>query len=162
MTGIAFYFVGAVLFVTAMQMLGKADAKGVAVLHAILGGLLAIIVTISLYKAQAPADYFFPFLLLLFVFTYLPVAATFNYGMEAKYLGWYCLVVAVTMIPVAIYLWPGDARVAIDLLIFGALWFCFFLLMALEKPIGKFVAYFTLLVAFLAMIPGYLMLIGKW
>ena len=36
MTGVAFFFVGAVLFVTAMQMLGKADAKGVAVLHAIL------------------------------------------------------------------------------------------------------------------------------
>ena len=66
------------------------------------------------------------------------------------------------MIPVAIYLWPGDPRVSIDLLIFGALWFCFFLLMALERPIGKFVAYFTLLVSLLAMVPGYLMLIGKW
>jgi len=94
MTGIAFYFVGAVLFVTAMQMLGKAAAKGVAVLHAILGILLSIIVTISLFKAQAAADYFFPFLLLLFVFTYLPVAATFSYSLEAKYLGWYCLVQA--------------------------------------------------------------------
>ena len=162
MTGVAFFFVGAVLFVTAMQMVGKAEAKGVAVLHAILGVLLSVIVAIILVQAQEAADYFFAFLLLLFVFTYLPVAATFWLGLESKYLGWYCLVVAITMIPVAFYLWPGDPRISIDLLIFGALWFCFFLLMAMERPIGKFVAYFTLLVSLLAMAPGYLMLIGKW
>ena len=105
MTGVAFFFVGAVLFVTAMQMFGKAAAKGVAVLHAILGVLLSVIVGIILFKAQATADYFSAFLLLLFVFTYLPVAATFWYGLEAKFLGWYCLVVAITMIPVAFQIW---------------------------------------------------------
>lgn len=162
MTGVAFFFVGAVLFATAMQMLGKAEAKGIAVLHAILGGLLAVIVAIILVTAQGTADYFSAFLLLLFVFTYLPVAATFWYGLDAKFLGWYCLVVAITMIPIAFQVWPGDPRISIDLLIFGALWFCFFLLMALERPIGKFVAYFTLLVSLLAMVPGYLMLIDKW
>lgn len=162
MTGVAFFFVGAILFVTAMQMLGKADVKGVAVLHAILGGLLSVIVAIILFQAQGTADYFSAFLLLLFVFTYLPVAATYWYGLDAKSLGWYCLVVAITMIPVAIQIWPGDPRISIDLLIFGSLWFCFFLLMTLGKPIGKFVAYFTFLVSLLAMVPGYLMLIDKW
>jgi hypothetical protein len=72
MTGVAFFFVGAVLFVTAMQMLGKADAKGVSVLHAILSGLLVVIVAFTLITAKGAADYFFAFLLLLFVFTYVP------------------------------------------------------------------------------------------
>ena len=130
--------------------------------NAPLGGLLSVIVTIILLKAQGTPDYFSAFLLLLFVFTYIPVAAAFWSGLEAKFLGWYCLVVAITMIPVALHIWSGDPRISIDLLIFGALWFCFFLFMAMERPIGKFVAYFTLLVSLLAMIPGYLMLIDKW
>lgn len=162
MTGVAFFFVGAVLFVTAMQMLGRADAKGVSVLHAILSGLLIVIVAFTLITAKGGADYFSAFVLLLFVFTYVPVAAAFWLGLDARFLGWYCLVVAVMMIPVAARIWPGDWRLALDLLIFGALWFTFFLLMGLQKSIGKFTAYFTLLVSILAMVPGYLMIIEAW
>jgi hypothetical protein len=163
MGGIAFFFVGAVLFVTAMLIMGKTDAKNVGVLHGILGTLLFIMVIQTIVTAKGPGDYFFAFILLLFVFTYLPVATTYLFGFDGRAVGWYCLVVAVFIIPTGAHMWGAAYKTSILLWIYGGLWFCFFLLMGLGKAgMTKFVGYYTLVVSLLAMIPGYLMLVEKW
>jgi len=161
MGGIAFFFVGAVLFVTAIMMMGKAEPKSVGVFHGIVGILLFAMV-IKLFFVP-PHDYFTATILLLFIFTYLPVCASFTFGLDSKALGWFCLVVAVTTIPVGIHIFGAAYKTSILLWIYGGLWFCFFLLMGLGKnALAKFVSYYTLLVALLALIPGYLMIVGKW
>ena len=163
MGGLAFFFVGAVLFVTAILIMGKADAKNVGVLHAILGILLFVMVIITLITAKGPGDYFFAFVLLLFVFTYLPVATTYIFSFDAKAVGWYCLVVAIFTIPAGLHMWGAAYKTSILLWIYGGLWFCFYLLMGLEKAgMTKFVGYYTLVVSVLALVPGYLMLLEKW
>ncbi len=62
MGGIAFFFVGAVLFVTAMLIMGKTDAKNVGVLHGILGILLFFMVIQTIVAAKGPGDFFFAFI----------------------------------------------------------------------------------------------------
>ena len=56
MGGIAFFFVGAVLFVTALMMMGKAEAKSVGVFHGLLGILLLSMVFKLFFVA--PHDFF--------------------------------------------------------------------------------------------------------
>lgn len=161
MGGIAFFFVGAVLFVTAIMMMGKADAKSVGIFHGLVGILLFGMVMKSFFVP--PHDYFTATILLLFIFTYIPVCASFTFGHDSKALGWYCLIVAVTTIPVGLHIFGVAYKTSILLWIYGGLWFCFFLLMGLEKTkLAKFVSYYTMVVAILAMVPGYLMIVEKW
>jgi hypothetical protein len=159
--GVAFFFVGAVLFVTAMMMMGKAEAKSVGLFHGIVGVLLLSMV-IKLFFVP-PHDYFTATILLLFIFTYIPVCASFMFGVDTKALGWYCLIVAVVTIPIGLQMFEVAYKTSILLWIYGGLWFCFFLLMGLGKEsLGKFVGYYTLVVSLLALIPGYMMIVDKW
>ena len=81
--------------------------------------------------------------ILLFAFTYLWVA--YNQYMRANghAFGWYCLFVAITAIPAAIYSFVNadgnDASVylGVDWLAWSVLWFMFFVLLALERPIAR-------------------------
>ncbi len=161
MGGIAFFFVGAVLFVTALMLMGKAEAKSVGVFHGLVGILLLAMV-IKLFFVP-PHDFFTSTILLLFIFTYIPVCASFTFGMDSRALGWYCLIVAITTIPVGLHIYEAAFKTSILLWIYGGLWFCFFLLMGLGKSkLSKFVSYYTLAVSVLALVPGYLMIIEKW
>ena len=161
MGGIAFFFVGAVLFVTAVMLMGKAEPKSVGVFHGLVG-ILMLAMVMKLFFVE-PYDFFTATILLLFIFTYIPVCASFTFGFDSQALGWYCLVVAVTTIPVGLHIYEVAMKTSILLWIYGGLWFCFFLLMGLGKAaLGKFVSYYTLVVAILALVPGYLMIIGKW
>lgn len=161
MSGIAFFFVGAVLFVTAIMMMGKAEAKSVGIFHGIVGFIILAMV-MKLFFIP-PHDYFTAMILLLFVFTYLPVSASFTFDFDSRAVGWYCLVVAATVVPVGIQIMDTSIKTSLLLWIYSGLWFCFFLLMGLGKTgLSKFVSYYTLIVSFLALIPGYLMIIGKW
>jgi hypothetical protein len=81
---------------------------------------------------------------LLFAFTYLWVA--FNQwvpGTDGHAFGWYCLFVALTAVPAGIYtLDQADGNsasiyLAIDWFAWAVLWFMFFVLLALERPIGR-------------------------
>ena len=81
--------------------------------------------------------------ILLFAFTYLWVA--FNQFLDAggRAFGWYCLFVAITAIPAGIYtLRDADGNTAATWLglswfAWAVLWFMFFLLLALDRPIGR-------------------------
>ena len=81
--------------------------------------------------------------ILLFAFTYLWVA--FNQFLDAggHAFGWYCLFVAITAIPAGIYTLNNadgnDASIylAIDWFAWAVLWFLFFVLLALDRPIAR-------------------------
>jgi putative amide transporter protein len=81
--------------------------------------------------------------ILLFAFTYLWVA--FNQFLDAggRAFGWYCLFVAVTAVPAGIYtLADADGNSAaiwlgLSWFAWAVLWFAFFLLLALDRPIAR-------------------------
>ena len=160
MSAVALVFVGPVLFVTALMMMGKVEVKSVGLLH----GILAVIMLSMVIKLffVPPHDFLTAVILLLFVFTYFGTFASFTLGMDSKALGWYCLFVAIAVVPIGIHLMGAAFKLSILLWIYGGLWFCFWLLMGLEKKISQFVIYYLMVVAILTSVPGYLMIIGKW
>jgi hypothetical protein len=81
--------------------------------------------------------------ILLFAFTYLWVAYNQFMNVSGHAFGWYCLFVALTAIPAGIYSFANadgnDASIylGIDWFAWSVLWFMFFLLLALDRPIAR-------------------------
>lgn len=157
-------YVGAVLLINGVNLLGRVDNKSAAVMNVFTGLLTFITNVITLVRAEEPALFFAAATGLLFSFTYLYVAATHIFNLDGSGLGWYCLFVAITAIPSAFLSFTsGDARFGVIWLIWALLWFLFFLLTALKKPIIKLTAWVTIFTAVVTCwIPGYLILINKW
>jgi putative amide transporter protein len=88
---------------------------------------------------------------LLFAFTYLWVTLNQFLNAGGHSFGWYCLFVAITAIPAGIYtlidangntasIWLG-----IDWFAWSFLWFLFWVLLTLERPIARFTGYVALI-----------------
>src|SRR3954447_14600695 len=81
--------------------------------------------------------------ILLFAFTYLWVALNTFLGVNGRAFGWYCLFVAITAVAACIYTFKDaagdDANIwlGIDWALWSVLWFMFFLLLALQRPIAR-------------------------
>jgi putative amide transporter protein len=81
--------------------------------------------------------------ILLFAFTYLWVAFNTFLGANGRAFGWYCLFVAVTAVAAGYYTFKDaagdDASIwlGIDWLAWAVLWFLFFLLLALQRPVAR-------------------------
>jgi hypothetical protein len=106
--------------------------------------------------------------ILLFAFTYLWVAANQFLNAGGRALGWYSLFVAVTAVPTAFYTFDdagGNAAtiwLGIDWLAWAVLWFMFFVLLALERPIARITGYVAVLEGIgTAWVLGYLLLQGS-
>ena len=81
--------------------------------------------------------------MLLFAFTYLWVAANDFLNAGGRAFGWYCLFVAITAVPAGIYTLNNaagnDASIYLGICWFAwaVLWFLFFALLALDRPIAR-------------------------
>jgi hypothetical protein len=81
--------------------------------------------------------------ILLFAFTYLWVATNNFLNAGGRAFGWYCLFVAITAIPAGIWSFANadgnDASIYLGVCWFAwaVLWFLFFLLLALDRPIAR-------------------------
>jgi hypothetical protein len=105
--------------------------------------------------------------ILLFAFTYLWVA--FNGYLDAggRAFGWYCLFVAVTAVAAGVYTFKdaggntASIWLGIDWLAWAVLWFMFFLLLSLDRPIARITGYVAILEGILtAWLFGFLLLQG--
>jgi putative amide transporter protein len=104
----------------------------------------------------------------LFAFTYLYVAINQFLNQGGHAFGWYCLFVAITAVPAGIYTLSNtggkDASVwlGIDWFAWAVLWFMFFLLLALDRPIARTTGYATVLVGIgTSWVLGFLVMIEK-
>ena len=167
MLGFALLFVGAVLFLNGLWLLGKIADNEIWVINIFVGG---ITLCVSLYLAFGPgadaASIIAAALTLLFTFTYFWVAINRYNGADGRGLGWFSLFVSITAIPVAVDtllsansvwgVWFGICWAA-----WAFLWFLYFLLLALKKPILKFTGTVTTVEGVLTgWVPGYLLLQG--
>ena len=81
-------------------------------------------------------------------------------------MGWFCLFVAITAVPVTIQTLQGATTTwgvwfGLCWAAWGFLWFLFFLLLVMQKPIAKFVGAVTVIEGILTgWLPGYLLLNG--
>jgi hypothetical protein len=167
MAGVVLLYVGAVLSLNGLWILGYIQDKEIAVIN-IFSGTIAFLAAIFSIFQNTPQTIEFGAYVLLFAFTYLWVAINRFSGADGRGLGWYCLFVAITAIPVALTILSGaEGKVwsiwlGLNWLAWAVLWFLYFLLLALQKPIGKLTGWITLLQGIVtAWIPGYLLLTGR-
>ncbi len=165
--GLVLLYVGAVLSLIGLWPMGRIADNEIAVINVFVGGLTLLI---ALFLAFGPgadlASVKAAGLTLLFSFTYLWVAINRYNDADGRGLGWFCLFVAITTIPVAIDTLAGagstwDIWFGLNWAAWGVLWFMFFLLLALGKPIGKITGAVTTIQGILTgWIPGLLLLYG--
>ena len=165
--GFALLYVGSVLFLNGLWLMGRIGDREIAIINIFVGVLTGLV---AVYMAFGPgadaASIRGAALTLLFTFTYLWVAYNRFHDVDGRGLGWYSLFVAITVVPVALITW-SDATTLWGYW-FGAcwaawavLWFMFFLLLAMERPIAYVTGAVTCIQGILTgWLPGYLLLEG--
>jgi putative amide transporter protein len=105
--------------------------------------------------------------ILLFAFTYLWVAFNQVISGSGRAFGWYCLFVAITAVPAGIYTLqtaggnPAAVWLGLNWFAWAILWALFFVLLALERPIGLLTGWVTLIEGIVtAWALGFAVLIG--
>lgn len=165
--GMALLWVGAVLFLNGLWLLGKIEDREIAVINVASG---FITLCVALYSAFGPgsnaASIRAAALTLLFSTTYLWVAYNRYVQVDGRGLGWFSLFVAITAAPVALQTF-GSAQNGVDLwmalnwVAWAVLWFMFFLLLALKRPIQRVTGIVTVAEGVLTgWLPGFLLLGG--
>lgn len=165
--GLALLYVGAVLFLNGIWLIGGISDREIWVINVFAGGITLLV---ALYLAFAPGadatSIKAAALTLLFTFTYLWVAINRHQDVDGRGLGWFSLFVAITVVPVALdtlgnasglwEVWFGLCWAA-----WAVLWFMYFLLLALKRPIAKVTGVVTSVEGVLTgWLPGYLLLSG--
>ena len=172
--GVVLLYVGVVLIVNGIWLVGQAraaeaapagggtvatnptfiDNREVAVLN-IFTGFVGVVAAVTLavqgnqnedIASIRAAGY-----ILLFAFTYLWVAYNQFMGVNGHAFGWYCLFVAVTAVAAGAYTFSNadgnDASIYLGVAWFAwaVLWFMFFLLLALERPVARITGWLAIL-----------------
>jgi putative amide transporter protein len=191
MLGVVLLYVGAVLVINGLWLIGQSRAaaagdggaveaerhplfmqgREVTVINLFTGfvGVVAAVTFMVHGDTQGDlADIRGGGLILLFAFTYLWVAANGFLNAGAHAFGWYCLFVAVTAVPAGIYTLSNTGGktaavwLGIDWFAWAVLWFMFFLLLALDRPIARITGIVTVVVAIAtAWVLGFLVMIEK-
>jgi hypothetical protein len=184
---IVLLYVGAVLVIDGIWLIGQArvatasvpapgdptfiENREVAVLNLFagaLGAVLAVTLVIQGNANEDPASIRVGGFIFLFAFTYLYVGLNQFLDAGGHAFGWYCLFVAITTVPAGIYTLSNTGGetagvwLGIDWFAWAVLWFMFFLLLALERPIARITGYFTIAVGIAtAWVLGFLVLIEE-
>lgn len=164
MIGLLLLFVGSVLLVNGMGGLDRVEAKSMAIMNFMVGGLALVVSLLQLIRAVTPADFFAVGALLLFTFTYIYVAICFWLDLDMRGFGWFSFFVAFTTIPYSLMSFQNnDPRFGVFWLIWGALWFMFYLANVRQIDFGKVLPYTLISVGvFTCWIPGLLILTERW
>ena len=167
MLGLSLLYVGAVLVLNGLWLLGKIEDREIWVID-VFSGVVTLLVSMKLaFGAQADAASIkSAALTLLFTFTYFWVAINRYNGANGCGLGWFSLFVAITVVPVGIdsvahAASPGALWIALCWFAWAILWLMFFVLLALRRPIAKLTGVVAILAGILTgWLPGYLLLNG--
>jgi hypothetical protein len=145
------------------------ENKEVAVLNffvGVLGAILALTLLIHGNSGDDAAEMRGGGFIFLFAFTYLYVAVNQFLDRGGHAFGWYCLFVAITAVPSGIYALSNTGGKAagvwlgLDWFAWAVLWFMFFMLLALDRPIARITGIATVLIGIVtAWLLGYLVLI---
>jgi hypothetical protein len=165
--GLTLLYVGAVLILNGLWMLGRIGDREIPVINLFAGGLtLLVALKLAFGEGADAASIKAGALSLLFSFTYLWVAINRYSGADGRGLGWFSLFVAITALPVAVdtlrlAATPWGWWFGLSWLAWSLLWLLFFLLLALQKPVARLTAYLAIAQGVLTgWLPGYLLLTG--
>jgi len=130
--GLPALYIGGVLVVALLVLMGYADQKGASIfifLVAFLATAVGFYNWLVLNSPLAMAQ------VLLFAFTYWILGYSWYTGAkDNRTLGWYCLFVAINVIPFAYYVWDAGMYIlGVNWVLWGLAWFMFWVVMGIQK-----------------------------
>jgi len=160
-------FVGAVLFINGMLLLGKVDAKSGAVFNLFIGALQVLTPTYLIFTAgDDPMKILAASGIYLFGFTYLYVGIGLLAGLDSTGVGYYSLFVAIAALGYAYvnFRLLKDQPFGVIWLYWAFLWFLFFLLLGLKMDgLRTYTGWVTAIEGWVTgVIPAGLLLSGYW
>lgn len=167
MASVGLLYVGAVLVVNGLMLLGRVDAQAAAPLNFFVGALQVFTPTYLIITSGGDPDIVLSASgLYLFGFTYLYVGLNLTRGLDGTGLGWFSAFVAACAVVYAGLNFGrlGDPAFGVIWLYWAVLWTLFFLVLGLGR---EELTRFTGLVAVVAgvvtcAIPAFLLLTGVW
>ena len=166
-SAVGLLYVGAVLFINGLFLLGKIPGKSAAIMNIFVGVMQIVFPTIILAQSGGdPAIILGASGLYLFGFTYLYVGLNQIYNVSGEGLGWFSLFVAFVAVVFGIlqFTQANDPLFGVIWFLWAILWTLFFLLLALGKQsLNDFTGWFTIFVAHITgTIPALLLLSGHY
>jgi hypothetical protein len=160
-------YVGAVLFLNGVMILGRVDAKAAAVFNLFVGALQVITPTFLIFPARGDANVILNASgIYLFGFTYLYVGITLLAGLDSTGVGWFSLFVAAAAVgySFANFRVLNDKPFGVIWLYWAFLWFLFFLLLGLKLDgLTTYTGWVTAIEGIVtAAIPAFFILVGYW
>lgn len=167
MGNVGLLYVGAILFINGLALMGIVKGSGSTPLNWMVGFLQVLTPTYLIFTANGNADQIFGAAgLYLFGFTYLYVAFTNTWGHDQTGLGYYSLFVAVVAVGYAVVnvIRYADYASAASWLLWAFLWLLFYLLMGRgQAELGWFTGLVAAIQGWITgTIPAFLGLIGVW
>jgi putative amide transporter protein len=167
MGSVGLLYVGAVLFINGLMLLGKIPGKAAAPLNYFVGGMQVVFPTIIIAQSGGdPAVVLGASGLYLFGFTYLYVALNQTFNLDGEGLGWFSLFVAAIAVVMGYlnFTLVNDPVFGVIWIIWAVLWFLFFLLLGLHlDSLTRMTGWFTVIVAHLTgTIPALFLLTGEY
>ena len=160
-------YVGAVLFINGLLLLGVVEGRAAAPINLFVGALQVVTPTYLIFTANDdPRVILAASGLYLFGFTYLYVGINLLAGLDTTGVGWFSLFVAVVALG---YSWAnfailGDRPFGVIWLYWAFLWGLFFLLLGLKHDwLTAYTGWVTIIQAWVtAAIPAFLLLTDLW
>jgi hypothetical protein len=167
MASVGLLYVGAVLIVNGLMLLGRVDARAAAPLNLFVGALQVITPTYLIFTSGGDADTILGASgIYLFGFTYLYVGLNLLGGLDGTGLGWFSAFVACCAVVYAGLNFGrlDDPAFGVIWLYWAVLWALFFLVLGLKR---EELTRFTGAVAIVAgvvtcAVPAFLLLTGVW
>lgn len=167
MSAVGLIYVGAVLVVNGVMLLGFASGRAVAPLNLFVGVLQVVTPTVLILQAGPGGPGIFAASgLYLFGFTYLWVAINSWHDLPGHGLGWFSLFVAACAVAYSLHAFTveGDPAFGVIWLMWAGLWAMFFVLLGLDRaswgPATGVVALVEGVAT--AAVPGWLLAAGLW
>lgn len=167
MANVGLLFVGAVLFMNGLMLLGKVDSRAAAIFNLFVGGLQVLTPTYLIIAANDdPKRIMLASGIFLFGFTYLYVGIGLLIGLDTTGVGYYSLFVAIVALGYSFvsFRLVNDKPFGVIWLYWAFLWFLFFLLLGLKiETLTTYVGWVTAIEGWVTgVIPAYLLLTGYW
>lgn len=167
MGSVGLLYVGAVLFINGLMLLGVIPGKSAAIMNFFVGVMQVVFPTIILIQANGdPNAILGASGLYLFGFTYLYIGFNRYFDLPGEGLGWFSLFVAVVAVVFGIlqFTQVNDPLFGVIWLLWAVLWTLFFLILARGKDsLRVFTGWLTIILAHITgTIPALLLLTGNY
>ncbi len=167
MGAVGLLYVGAVLFLNGLMLLGKVEPRAAGIFNLFVGALQVVTPTVLIILSPAdPAALLGASGLYLFGFTYLYVGINLLGGFDSTGVGYFSLFVAIMALAYAYanFQIVGDPAFGVIWLYWSFLWALFFVLLGLKHTrITRYTGWVTAIQGWVtAAIPAFLILAGDW